>query len=180
MPACESADVSLWEEGISPEISLNALVVLIAMRLSLGVDVAAAKFADGSPIDDPIREEEILDWVANRAPTDLETQARAFFRDQIVANKGIQRSLHDHWRENPADVPPRQRSLTQKIRPRLDIVNKHMLLLLPYIPRLSHEQLSRAGDLLDLKLSSSPPLWQLGDARQTASRTALRSLGEAK
>jgi chorismate mutase-like protein len=175
-----SVDVSPWTEGISARVSLDALIVLIAKRLLLGVDVAAAKFVTGGQIEDPIREGEILDWVSNKTPDGFGYEARmAFFRDQITANKAIQRGLHDHWRDNPADIPTRWHGATEKVRPRLDAVNRHMLVLLPYIPHLSQEQLSAAGDLLDLTLSSSPHLRQFGDIRRTAGRTALRSLGDA-
>jgi chorismate mutase len=180
MRASETARALPWAEIASAGVSLDALIVLIAKRLSLGVDVAAAKFARGGQIDDPVREEEILDWVANKPPGGVGPEARvAFFRDQIVANKVIQRGLHDHWRENPADFPARWRGVTEEIRPRLDLVSRHMLLLLPSIPRLSREQLTAAEDLLGLKLSSSPPLRQLGDVRRTAACAALRSLGTA-
>jgi chorismate mutase len=181
MRASESAEVSPWAESASTRVPPDALIVLIAKRLLLGVNVAVAKFVSGRQIDDPVREKEILDWVANRPLSGgVGPEARvAFFRDQIAANKVLQRGLHDHWRENPADLPTRWHDVTEDIRPRLDLVNRHMLLLLPSIPHLSREQLIAGDNLLDLKLSSSPPLRQLGDVRRTVARTALRSLGEA-
>jgi chorismate mutase len=42
----------------------DTLIELIVQRLTLAEDVAAGKFVGGQPIDDPIREQRILDSVA--------------------------------------------------------------------------------------------------------------------
>jgi chorismate mutase-like protein len=163
------------------QVALDALVVLIARRLVLGADVAAAKFAGGGQIDDPARETEILDWVATRLPSGGvgPDTGVAFFRDQIVANKIIQHGPHRHWRESPADLPVGGRRLTDEIRPQFDVINRHMLLLLPSAPCLSHGQLTTVGELLGLKLSAHLPLRQLGGIRRAAVRIAVRSLRDA-
>lgn len=180
MHARGSVAGSPWAGSISAGASMGALIALIAKRLSLGIDVAAAKFVGGEQVDDPVREEEILVWVANRPPGGgVGSAARVdFFSDQIAANKVIQRGLHEHWRQDPAGFP-RSRCVTAEIRPRLDIVNRHMLLLLPRIPRLSPEQLSTAADTLYLSISSRSSLRPLDGVCRTAVHTALRSLGNA-
>jgi hypothetical protein len=132
------------------------------------------------PIDDPVWETEILDWVANRLPggsADRDAGV-AFFRDQIVANKIIQHGPHRHWRESPADLPVGGRRLTGEIRPQFDVINRHIALLLPSAPCLSRGQLTTVHDLVDLKLSASLSLPQLGDSRRAAVRIAVRSLGQ--
>jgi chorismate mutase-like protein len=162
------------------EVSLDALVVLIAKRLTLGTDVAAAKFLDETRIDDPVREKQILDWVANRSTggsLGRET-AVAFFRDQIVANKILQRGLHNYWRAYPDDFPVRRRDLIEEIRPQLNTVNKHMMLLLLSIPHLSRDQLTASSHLLDVRLGDNLYLRQLGDIRHEAAWVALRTLGK--
>jgi chorismate mutase len=183
MRTCGEAEMSSsWEENAFARVSLDALVVLIARRLMLGADVAAVKFIDGGQIDDPVREKEILDWVANRLCGDSVGRhtAMAFFRDQIVANKVIQRGLHEHWRENPADFPVRWRRLAEEIRPQLDVINRHMLMmLLQSAPPLSEEQVTAARDLLDLKLGAGLLLRPLGGIRGSAARISVRSLGHA-
>ncbi len=96
MAACGSAKTVFEAGGISDTYALGPLVVLAAKRLVLGVDVAAAKFAAARPIDDPAREQEILAWVEwrlNSAEARPETGIQ-FFREQISANKVIQRGLH--------------------------------------------------------------------------------------
>jgi chorismate mutase len=177
MSARESA-ASSSAEDVSDAISLDAIVALIAKRLALAADVAAAKFIGGGQVDDPAREEQILDWVADRLPggsVGRETEI-SFFHDQIAANKVIQRGLHSHWRVNPGDSPRHWRGLSGEIRPRLDVINRHMLLLLPDVACLSSDQLTAVNDQLDATLAANPALRQLGDIRREAARIAVRSL----
>ena len=157
---------------------LDALVALVTKRLLLGVDVAAAKFVSGQEISDPAREEEILSWAATESSgRQIGCGSRVdFLSDQIAASKIIQLGLHEYWRQDPARLPI-ARGVTAELRPRLDIVNRQMLLL-PHIPCLSSGQLTAADDKANFELSSDPSLRQLKDARQTAVRTALRSLSK--
>jgi chorismate mutase-like protein len=179
MQECETPDVSPSADNTPSPVSLDVLMVLIARRLSLAVEVAAAKFVSGQQIDDPIREEAILDWVASSSIRGVGPEARAaFFRDQITANKTIQHGLHAYWREHAMDLPVSCQGSTEGLRRKLDTVNRHMLLLLPHIPHLSQEQMSALDDLLDRRLGSQEQLQQIAGARRTAGRIALRSLGE--
>lgn len=156
---------------------LDTLVVLIAERLALGADVAAAKFVSGGEIDDPVREKEILDRVASELEAGgTGPDGVAFFGDQIVANKVIQRGLLSHWRVNPADFPGRRRGLADEIRPQLDVINKRMLALLPAVAHLPPGRRARAVALLDARLATSLPLRQHRDLRRAAARVAVRSL----
>jgi len=176
MPARES--VASSADGVSDDISLDAIVVLIAKRLAVAADVAAAKFIGGGQVDDPAREEQILDWVADRVPgggAARETEI-SFFQDQIAANKVIQRGLHGHWRANPRDSPRRWYGLSEEIRPRLNVINRHMLLLLPNVGCLSPDQLTAVNDQLDATLAANPALRQLGDIRREAAHIAVHSL----
>jgi hypothetical protein len=196
MPARESVTSSAG--GLSDAISLDAIMVLIAKRLALAADVAASKFVGGGQVDDPQREEQILDWVADNFPggsshgggfpdggfpgggfpggrVGRETGI-SFFHDQIAANKVIQRGLHSHWRAAPADSPRQWHGLNGEIRPRLNVVNRHMLLLLPNVACLPSDQLTAVSDRLDATLAANPALRQLGDIRREAARIAVRSL----
>jgi chorismate mutase len=143
--------------------------------------VAAVKFIDETRIDDPLREKEILDWAANGSTggsLGRET-AVAFFQDQIAASKILQRGLHNYWRASPDDFPGRRRHLTEEIRPQLNTINKHMMLLLLSVSHLSRDQLTASSHLLHVKLADNLYLRQLGDIRHEAACAALRSLGEA-
>ena len=180
MRTSESAGVPPRAGKDSARVSLDLLIVLIAKRLALGADAAATKFIDGGQIDDPAREKEILDCVAS-VPGSIGGGAAgvAFFRDQIMANKIIQRGFEQHWREKPADFPVRWHHPTEEIRPKFDVINRPMLLLLPFVPRLSVEDLAEVEDRVDLKLGTVEALRPLGEVRRAAARIATRSLGPA-
>ncbi|WP_364704601.1 chorismate mutase [Streptomyces ossamyceticus] len=74
---------------------LTSLTDLFAERLLIADQVAAAKYGTARPIDDPAREQRILDDVAARAVglgLDPDVVV-AVLRDQIEANKLVQRRL---------------------------------------------------------------------------------------
>lgn len=99
---------------------LRALVVLFAERLATADLVAAAKWGTSDPIDDPARERVVLDTVRRQAVeigVDPGATVR-IFRDQIEANKVVQRGLHRLWAADPAKAPTR--------RPDLDEVRKEI------------------------------------------------------
>jgi len=80
---------------------------LAADRLATADLVAAAKWGTDSPIDDPAREQQVLDTVAAQAeqigadPDEI----RTVFRDQIEANKTVQRALFRRWTAHPDEAP---------------------------------------------------------------------------
>jgi chorismate mutase len=159
-------------------ISLDALVVVAARRLVLGVDVAAAKFLSGQRIYDPVREQEILESMASRLERAAPRQPLGieFVRDQIEANKVIQRGLHRYWAEHPEEFPATRRDLTGELRPQFDIVNRHMLLLLIGLKNVPPVRRSDIGALFDRELRTSTVLRPLGELRRDAAGVALRSL----
>lgn len=101
--------------GRGPHGALRALTDLAARRLLTADLVAAAKWGTASPIDDAERERQVLASVARRAravgadPTATVT----IFRDQIEANKAVQRALHRRWRAHPAEAPTGRPELTE-------------------------------------------------------------------
>ncbi|PPS71329.1 MULTISPECIES: chorismate mutase [Streptomyces] len=86
---------------------LHSVVDLAAERLATADLVAAAKWGTDSPIDDPAREQQVLDNVAAQAqqlgadPDEI----RVIFRDQIEANKVVQRGLFQRWTDHPGQAP---------------------------------------------------------------------------
>ncbi|MFC8433612.1 chorismate mutase [Streptomyces sp. NPDC057253] len=101
----------------APAFSLSPLhpvVELAAERLATADLVAAAKWGTDSPIDDPAREQQVLDNVAAQAqqlgadPDEI----RAIFRDQIEANKLVQRGLFQLWTDHPDQAPTTKPDLT--------------------------------------------------------------------
>ncbi|WP_274919364.1 chorismate mutase [Streptomyces sp. WZ-12] len=86
---------------------LTPLVRIAAQRLLTADQVAASKWLSGAPIEDPDREQQVLeamDAEAVRLGIDRATVQRVF-RDQIEANKYVQHALHDRWRAHPAEAP---------------------------------------------------------------------------
>ncbi|WP_030676728.1 chorismate mutase [Streptomyces rimosus] len=104
--------------------ALRPLADLSAQRLATADLVAAAKWGTGSPVDDPVRERQVLDAVARQAAalgTDPRRTAR-IFRDQIEANKTVQRGLHRRWAADPAQAPTRRPDLGE-VRAEINRVN---------------------------------------------------------
>lgn len=87
--------------------SLEPLTRLSAERVLIADQVAAAKYRTGQPIDDPAREQQVLDGVAAQARalgTDPD-EVVAVFRDQIEASKVVQRGLFRIWDAEPSKAP---------------------------------------------------------------------------
>ncbi|MEU8888480.1 gamma subclass chorismate mutase AroQ [Streptomyces sp. NPDC048442] len=90
-----------------PLARLGPLADWSAQRLATADLVAAAKYGTGSPLDDPAREKAVLEAVEQQAEeTGADPVATVrIFRDQIEANKDVQRALHRRWDAHPAEAP---------------------------------------------------------------------------
>jgi chorismate mutase len=108
--------------------SLWHLTDLAAQRVRIADRVAAAKYGTPSPIDDPVREQQIYDSVAARAPQLGLAPADAvrFFRAQVEANKVVQRGWYARWDAHPSEVPATRPDLGE-IRPVIDRLNTGLL-----------------------------------------------------
>lgn len=112
----------------SPYAQLRPLAALSAERLATADVVAAAKWGTGSPIDDPAREQEVLNSVADQARqlgADPAATMR-IFRDQIEANKVVQRGLYRQWDANPAQAPTERPDL-QEVRKEINRINGELV-----------------------------------------------------
>jgi chorismate mutase len=108
---------------------LGPLADLSVRRALLGDKVAAAKFGTTQPIDDPVREKQVLDQVAAesvRLGLPPETSVR-FFRAQIEANKTVQRGLFKRWQEHPSEAPTERPDLATEVRPLLNQITGQIL-----------------------------------------------------
>ncbi|MFF4434663.1 chorismate mutase [Streptomyces sp. NPDC001513] len=113
----------------SAEQALGTIVRLAAERVMTADTVAAAKWGTVQPIDDPSREKTVLDRAASQAAKlgiDRATVQR-IFKDQIAANKDVQRALYAQWQEHPAEQPTRRPDLATQVRPVLDRVDNQLL-----------------------------------------------------
>ncbi|WP_405614051.1 chorismate mutase [Streptomyces sp. NBC_00076] len=123
VPAPAPVRAAVGAPGLAP------LTELFAERLLLADKVAAAKYGTDKPIDDPVREQQILDDVAARAVgLGLDPDAvSAVFRDQIEANKLVQRGLYARWDARPEERPTERPDLTKEVRPALDRITTALL-----------------------------------------------------
>ncbi|GAB2848100.1 chorismate mutase [Lentzea nigeriaca] len=115
--------------SLTPLGPLGDLTDLAVKRVQVADLVAAAKFGTTQPIDDPAREQQVLDTVRTKAVQlnlDPENAAR-FFRAQIEANKLVQRGLYARWTEHPEEVPSRRPDLGTEVRPVLDRLTTDIL-----------------------------------------------------
>ncbi|HEX6355295.1 gamma subclass chorismate mutase AroQ [Actinophytocola sp.] len=114
MPA--AATPALSSDGLTP------LVGLAAERILLADKVAAAKFGTATPIEDPVREQQVLDQaaaLAAEAGIDIPDTVQ-FFRAQIEMSKMVQRGLFDRWTRHPELAPTERPDLATEVRPELD------------------------------------------------------------
>ncbi|WP_410653501.1 chorismate mutase [Amycolatopsis sp. cmx-4-54] len=161
LPAPASASGGLWK-----------LTDLAAQRVQIADKVAAAKFGTPSPIDDPVREQQILDSVAAKAPglgLDAAGAVR-FFRDQIEANKVVQRGLYARWTEHPGTRPPGRPDLGTEVRPVIDRLNAGLL------AELAETRDARARRSCDVRLAVTV---RLTDARRGLDRLHSEALTES-
>lgn len=107
-----------------PRGALRPLAELSARRLRTADLVAAAKWGTGQRIDDPERERQVLAAVARQAGEvgGDPVATVAVFRDQIEANKLVQRALHRRWRAAP-DQAPTERPDLARVRAEINRIN---------------------------------------------------------
>ncbi|MFF0964799.1 chorismate mutase [Streptomyces sp. NPDC003703] len=155
---------------------LGPLTDLVIERIRVGDDVAAAKFGTGAPIEDPVREGQVLDQVrAQAGAAGLDPEAAvAFFRDQITASKITQRGLFARWTAHPGEAPATRPDLGP-IRERLDRLTRALLDKLKDTERWRAEPVGCAAGLA-LAGATGAALEHLDALHRRALRTATRSV----
>src|SRR5258708_23522681 len=84
---------------------VDTLARLVVQRLALSQDAATAKYASCHSIEDPVRERRVLEAASALIGTGTRRDAGLrFARDQIEANRVIQRELHQRWYAHPEGV----------------------------------------------------------------------------
>jgi chorismate mutase len=108
--------------------SLEPLVRVAADRMLVADKVAAAKYGTALPIEDPVREQQVLDSMVSQAPgLGLDPDAvRQTFKDQIEASKLVQRQWYALW-DSGVLAPPAQRPNLAELRPVIDRLNALLL-----------------------------------------------------
>ncbi|HEY3561753.1 MAG TPA: gamma subclass chorismate mutase AroQ [Kribbella sp.] len=109
-------------------VTFDGLTELVIQRILVGDDVAASKYFSGKPVEDPVREQQIIDSVrasAVQLGIDPDSTA-AFFRAQIEASKVVQRGLLSYWAAHPDKAPASGPDLNV-IRQKLDSLTTQLL-----------------------------------------------------
>ena len=166
------------QEDAGSAAHLDTLVDLVVQRLTLAVDVAAAKYGSGDPIDDPIREQQVLrsaGCALNVTPLSHRIGMQ-FFRDQIEASKVIQRGLHHRWQRHPEEIPAADPDLAAEVRPRLERVTAQIIQQFKCMNEMPHCKPGDIIDLIDRRFSAALPERQLPGLHRHAALFAMRSL----
>jgi chorismate mutase len=170
------------EDSSGSAAQLDTLVDLVVERLSLARDVAAAKYGSGGPIDDPIREQQIL----RSAGCALNVSALShrmgmqFFQDQIEASKVVQRGLYHRWRRHPEEVPAAHPDLATDVRPKLDRITAQIIQQFRCLDEARCFKPGDIADLIDRRFSAAMPERQLPGLHRHAAAFAMRSLSAAE
>ncbi|MEV6282406.1 chorismate mutase [Kribbella sp. NPDC051770] len=139
-PAVPGAPASAAAERVSAQATgLGQLTDLVAQRIEVGDLVAASKFGTDKPIDDPAREQVVLDQArASAVQLGIDPEETAtFFRDQIGASKVVQRGLFARWTAHPAEAPTTRPDLNE-IRATLDKLTTELLQALRSTTNVRH------------------------------------------
>lgn len=122
-------------EDFDVEQKIDVLLLLIQKRLVIMHEVARTKWNQNLPIEDAVREQQILAALANQAKQNGldETLATRFFQAQIEASKEVQRSDFIFWKEKGVLKFEKTFSLKDELRSYIDQLNADMLVLLSKI-----------------------------------------------
>lgn len=156
---------------------VERLLVLIEQRLEVAPMVARAKWNSGAPIDDPVREKQILDGLmqtldaAGKLDDESKSFMRRFFQSQFDAGKILQHSLHTQWRKEKLPPFAQVPDLKRDIRPILDRLTPQMIAAVTPV----HAALRRDGTLRDEIARRGTQLVR-GDANGAVRKEALSVL----
>ncbi|MFE5111359.1 chorismate mutase [Streptomyces sp. NPDC056663] len=155
---------------------LGGLTNLVIERIRVSDHVAESKFGTDSPIDDPAREEQVLEQVREQAAVvGVNPDAAVmFFRDQITASKVVQKGLFARWTAHPDEAPTSRPDLGQ-IREQLDQLTKDLLQELKSTEELRDKPVACTVQLA-LAAGSGAVLEQLDTLHRQALRTATDSV----
>jgi chorismate mutase len=129
--AAAGAALAMWATPAPAQAepsSLSALVDAAAQRLQTADAVAASKWITHGPIEDPAREQRVIDAVtaaAGDVGVDPAYVARAF-RDQIDATVAVQYDRFGQWKLDPGGAPTAAPDLSDS-RTAIDALNRTMV-----------------------------------------------------
>lgn len=115
---------------------IDHLLTLIDQRLAVAPMVAKAKWNAGGAINDPPREQLILDAVTAQAKGLDAVFVRRFFQAQFDASKALQLGLHAQWHRQGAGSFGDAPDLARDVRPVLDQLTPQLIAVLGKIQPL--------------------------------------------
>jgi chorismate mutase len=168
--------VSGTVQTAKPLDELSPLTALVIERIRVSDDVAASKFGTDSPIEDPVREAQVLEQVRTQAgAAGLDPDAAAaFFQDQITASKAVQNGLFARWTAHPEEAPTTRPDLGP-IREQLDQLTTALLQELKDTEALRERPIACMVQLA-LATGSGAVLERLDTLHRQALRTATQSV----
>lgn len=141
-------------EAFEVERKVDELLLLIQKRLVVMHEVARTKWNHNLPIEDKIREQQILADLAMKANHyGLDEKfAIQFFQAQMEASKEIQKTDFDLWRKNGVPKFEAVFSLKDELRIYIDGLNHKMMVLLSEIYAKPFSEIGK--DILDHPIST--------------------------
>jgi chorismate mutase len=129
-----AASLSMGALGVVPPSQadspspLFALVDAAAQRLQTAEPVAAVKYRTGGAVDDPQREQQVIDSVtAAAAARHIDTgYVRDIFRNQMDATNAIEHARFADWKLDPSAAPAAAPDLSAS-RATIDQLNRAMI-----------------------------------------------------
>ncbi len=146
---------------IDDDIAVMQIFDLVAGRLELMPQAAAAKWVSGAPIADPPREQAVLDRAAAAAEASAVSSlpVREFFALQMHLGRDIQLQLHGDWRRNgcaPCSKPPDLDAFRGEIDRINDALLRSIYVALPVLQRADF--MERYRPLAAVRLRETIPL----------------------
>jgi len=146
-----------------PPDSLAPLIQTISERLSIADQVALTKWDSGKPIQDSLREQQVIANAAKLAPAyKLNAEdVSQFLAAQIEANKLVQYTLLANWRAVGKAPNTARPDLVNQVRPQLD--------------RLQIRLLQNFADFAPYRHDPQCPTW-LNQQRQLQANDAIHDI----
>lgn len=137
------------------EKDFDQLLLLMQKRLAVMYEVARVKWQYQLPIEDPVREAQILGALVKQAHQQGldEFWVVKFFQAQFDAAKEIQRQEFARWSERDSVDPARKAMRLTHVRPYIDQINQEMIVLIKKICEKDHD-ITNSGLLVQNPLST--------------------------
>ncbi len=147
---------------------MDRLLHLMKRRLEIAQDVARSKWSRGAPIEDPGREQAVIDAAALQAARRGMDASRVqhFFQAQIASGKMVQAALFVQWKAVQLEKSADTLDLAGGIRPELDQLTIDLVAALEQaLPALSRpgarQLLSRRAASVTSDMAGFEPAWRL-------------------